>query len=179
MATMPAGVLPGYFFTRKLGSGAFGTVYEVRREADGNLFAAKVIDLSVVSDEESTSILGEVIILKTLHHPGVLRFFSYYFNTAERVLTILTELCPGGDLEKYVAQLPGQRLQPSVAVVIARALLIAIRYLNLEGVMHRDVKVLNWYICLNPLCCLSHNPLHICLNLLHCMSHIPPSSSIA
>ena len=141
MAALPIGVLPGYVFTRKLGNGAFGTVYEARREADGNLFAAKVIDLSVVSDEESTSILGEVNILKTLHHPGVLRFVSFDFNAAERVLTMLTELCPGGDLEKHVARVPGKRLLPSVVVVVTRALLAAIRYLHLEGVMHRDIKV--------------------------------------
>ena len=133
--------IPGYTVVRKIGSGSFGDIYIVRRSSDGIEHAAKVIDLSGASATEEEDIQNEVKMLQRLHHQGVLKFISSIHDARELKLIIVTELCPGGDLEKHVSRLPGKRLATVVVLGVCCRVLQALRYLHLEGIIHRDLKV--------------------------------------
>lgn len=137
-----AGSIPGFgALGRVIGRGNHGIVFEVLRE-DGVAFATKQVDLFDFHDEDLDSTQHEVSILKRLHHPGVVRFYGLHRDEAANKLYITTELCRGGRLDKYVsARLPDGRIPPGAAIRLARLLLEALRYLHLEGVMHRDIKV--------------------------------------
>ena len=124
-----------------LGHGRNGVVFEVLRD-DGVAFATKQVDILSVDAAELDRTQHEVAILKRLHHPGVVRFYGLHHDEAEKKLYITTELCRGGSLGKFAAtHLLEGRIPPGAAIRLARSLLEALRYLHLEGVMHRDIKV--------------------------------------
>lgn len=125
----------GYLLGAPLGEGSFGLVYEAVRMSDGAVFAAKTI---ANVDGELTH---EVSALKKLRHDGIVRFIESKFDRRNNSLFIITELCHGGSLEGKLWRTPERRLPADEAVVLAKVVLRAIRYLHLEGVVHCDIKV--------------------------------------
>ena len=51
---------------RKLGSGAYSSVYHVRRHADGLDYALKKVRIDILSDKERTNAINEVRILASI-----------------------------------------------------------------------------------------------------------------
>ena len=138
---MADGELPGYSLGKKLGIGKYGVVYKATRISDGAAFAAKQISLAGVKRKEKAAVLEEVKVLKMLHHPRIVRFISTHYDDSEDVLSIITELCAGGDLEKEVSRMPEERLPSNLAPLLLRGVLEALNYIHLAGVLHRDIKV--------------------------------------
>jgi serine/threonine-protein kinase 24/25/MST4 len=133
--------LPGYTIGDEIGSGAYGRIFEARRDSDGAVFAVKRISLSGLSEQAEADILREGEILSRLHHPGIIFFVASHYDRPSLTLHIVTELCPGGNLEEHVSRMPGRRLTSSNFPALARALLQPLHYLHATGIIHRDLKV--------------------------------------
>src|SRR5579859_4157788 len=66
-----------FFIEKELGSGAMGSVYRVRYEKNGQIYALKIISLGLAGNE--TSLLRferEYKILKQLDHPNIVHHFA-------------------------------------------------------------------------------------------------------
>jgi len=79
-----------------LGEGSFAAVYQVQNKYTDAICAMKIINKSSNSPEEDNEILNEINILRYMDHPSVLKIFEFYSN--RKSYSIVTELCPGGEL---------------------------------------------------------------------------------
>lgn len=133
-----------------LGKGGFGHVYKVVRKADGALFACKEMDYSRFSSVKLRLIETEASIMKLLDHPHIARLEAIYDDTEKKVMQLVMELFPNGDLNGLIKRMRISGLCLSEAQVwcIAKGLLSALDYMH-SGVkfpigdvciIHRDIK---------------------------------------
>ena len=59
---------------RKLGEGAFGQVFMVKRKQDGMLYALKKVKLGAMKDKEKDGALNEIRILASLNDEFIIKF---------------------------------------------------------------------------------------------------------
>ena len=92
-----------YFYKvgKVLGQGAFGKVNLGLHKLTRKLVAIKSISLSLMREESKRErMMREIDILKILKHSYHIKLLET-FETAKHYLIVM-ELCPGGDLLKYV-----------------------------------------------------------------------------
>ena len=54
-----------------IGERAYSSVYQVRRHADGDIYALKKVKMIKLSDKEKENALNEVRILASIKHPNI------------------------------------------------------------------------------------------------------------
>lgn len=120
---------------RKLGEGAFGSVYLGKHEETGQTFAMK--ELPVNNKEALADIRKEIDILRKVRCP----FIVSYFGTMVRgeMLYILMEFADLGSLREVI-ELTNQELSEVETLQITRCTLQGLIYLHNQRVIHRDVK---------------------------------------
>ena len=144
---------------RKLGEGQFSTVIlatsqvddvdmaidPVQAEADfdpKSLVAVKICNHGPAggADEKSleTSIKRELDLMKSIRHPSLVHLKAVC-NQDRQTLFVLN-YCPGGDLFE-LASTKLDLLQPSLVRRIVAELVAAVRYLHLQYMVHRDIKL--------------------------------------
>jgi NIMA (never in mitosis gene a)-related kinase len=64
----------------RLGAGSFGTVYKVRRHADGELYVIKNVRIMELSRKEQSEAINEVQILAQLKSPFVVRYYDSFIE---------------------------------------------------------------------------------------------------
>lgn len=57
---------------KKLGDGAYSSVYKVRRAEDNDVYALKKVKMLNLSDKEKENALNEVRILASIEHQNVI-----------------------------------------------------------------------------------------------------------
>lgn len=137
---------------RRLGTGAFGSVYSAWRPTDDLDLAVKVVDPHVqdsaggrtqlVDARRQRSIEREVVIMRELPSSrNIVKFHGFY--TGEGLAYIVMERC-GRRLLAYLERLPvltEATLQPIFADMAS-----AIAALHAAGIVHRDVKCDNFLV---------------------------------
>eukprot|EP00039_Didymoeca_costata_P031094 m.33083 g.33083 ORF g.33083 m.33083 type:complete len:701 (+) comp8486_c0_seq2:328-2430(+) len=132
----------------KLGSGQFGTCWEVEDELHGNqLWVVKQIFVGMLGPDETSDALKEARLLASLKHPNVISLHEAFVHDRQFVC-IVTELCEGGDLSGVVeAAKAGDRYIPESKIMKWLVqLLLALEYLHQRKVLHRDVKTKNVFL---------------------------------
>ena len=77
MAQLAAGRRIGdYAVGRQIGSGSFSVVWEGRHLVDGNVVAIKKIAMARLSKKLQDSLMSEIIILRKINHPNIIRFID-------------------------------------------------------------------------------------------------------
>jgi serine/threonine protein kinase len=93
--------LSSFKFYKKIGEGAFGEVYLVRREKQDQFYALKAIRKErVYGTNLYRYIQTEKDILSLLNHPFIVRL-RYAFQT-ETYLFLVMDYCEGGDLSRLL-----------------------------------------------------------------------------
>eukprot|EP00762_Andalucia_godoyi_P005392 ANDGO_08417.mRNA.1 Serine/threonine-protein kinase ATG1c len=131
----------------KLGSGGFGQVYKVKRYRDGTEYALKQIPMN----RESSLLVNEVFVMKTLNHKNILKFEDAWLGNKEMYL--LLELCSGGSLYDFfdaayeaasVCADPKSFQNPFLLPGNLEAMLFdlvgAIAYCEAKNIVHADIK---------------------------------------
>lgn len=139
-----ATTLEDFEILTKIGKGSFGTVYKVRRKADGCIYVLKQINSSLLNPKLRDSAVNEVQILASLRHPYIVKYFDSFL--ASNNLNIIMEYCEGGDLETFMKKQLGKPLSETRIWKILIQMLTALHYIHKKNIIHRDVKSLNVFM---------------------------------
>ncbi|XP_060802718.1 SNF-related serine/threonine-protein kinase [Amyelois transitella] len=120
-----------------LGSGHFAVVKLARHVFTGEKVAVKVIDKSKLDEVSQSHLFQEVLCMKLVQHPNVVRLYQV-IDTKTKLYLIL-ELGDGGDLYDYIMR-HESGLSESQARDYFRQIVRAISYCHRLHVVHRDLK---------------------------------------
>uniref|UniRef100_H2ZEV9 protein kinase C n=1 Tax=Ciona savignyi TaxID=51511 RepID=H2ZEV9_CIOSA len=138
-----------------LGSGQFGTVYGGKHRKRGFDVAIKVVDKLRFQHKEESQLRHEVQILEVgklfalkklrtnnvvfqwLDHPGIVKLFNM-FETPEQVFVVMEKL--RGDMLEMILSSEKGRLPERITKFLISQILIALRYLHKQNIVHCDLK---------------------------------------
>jgi len=136
-----------YKFNKQLGKGAYGEVFKATKVQKGpdEQVAVKVISRSILrrkrvgrTGSAYDSVMGEIAVMKALHHPNIVRLYEVIDDPEEDLLFMVMELVRGGDLsEPYEKK---RRVPEDEMRKWLRGLVLGLEHLHLSGVCHRDIK---------------------------------------
>ncbi len=145
-APMPTLLSNRYRIERLLGIGGMGAVYQVRdllREQFRDpqpCIALKMLNDNFAAHPDANALLfSEYALTCRLHHPHVIRPYSYHVDPASQRAFLTLELLNGPTLDQVILEhphgLPWQKLKP-----LGLALLSALAHAHNAGVLHGDLK---------------------------------------
>ncbi|KAF3344783.1 hypothetical protein VdG2_06969 [Verticillium dahliae VDG2] len=120
----------------QIGKGAFAIVHKVTSKFDGKPYAAKELEKRRFM---KNGVLDQKVEneMRIMQKNNVVRYIEH-FDWENRLLIIIMEFVPGGDLGRLVAE---RGILPEVLVQrMATQLLSAMDYLHENNITHRDVK---------------------------------------
>lgn len=138
-----------YALLEIIGKGAFGTVFKGIWREVGRHVAIKRVSRSRLSTEEEKSLQTEIHLFKNLKHQHIVNYIEAVDDPASSFLDIVMEYVEGGSLFNVVQSIRksldvGERVfdEPVVADFI-RQVVLGLKYLHHQGVVHRDIKGAN------------------------------------
>ncbi|KAM4600415.1 serine/threonine-protein kinase Nek10 [Polymixia lowei] len=145
----PLRVINGYSILDHLGTGAFGSVFKVRKQSGQNLLALKEVNLHNPAfgkdkksrDSNVEKIVSELTIIKEqMVHPNIVKYYKTFLE-GDR-LYIVMELIEGVPLADHFSSLKEkqQRFTEDRIWNIFMQMCLALRYLHKEKrIVHRDL----------------------------------------
>jgi serine/threonine-protein kinase len=130
--------LPGYEFVRRIGGGAFGTVFQARQVSLKRFVAIKVLanlhgDTKLLARQQR-----EAEILARLSHPNVVHIYEVIDRGG--LLYLVMEYIDGAALDETLA---GKPLPPQEAAQLLYKLAETVEAVHAAGILHRDLKPSN------------------------------------
>lgn len=98
-----------FTIVKKLGEGAFSTVYSVKRNSDGAIYAMKKVKMGKLTEKEKSNALNEIRILASINHVNVIGYKEAFFEHSTGQLCIVMELADDGDLLQHIDRLKKSR----------------------------------------------------------------------
>uniref|UniRef100_A0A915C001 Protein kinase C n=1 Tax=Parascaris univalens TaxID=6257 RepID=A0A915C001_PARUN len=120
-----------------LGSGQFGTVYGGIQRKTGKHVAVKLIDKLKFPSNKEAALRTEVDILQKVRHPGVVGF-EQMLETPDRIFVVMEKL--KGDMLEMILSSEKGRLSERITEFLVHQILIALRYLHSQNIVHCDLK---------------------------------------
>jgi serine/threonine protein kinase len=124
-----------------IGAGSFGHVFQALDQDSGALIAVK--EVRTANAREVELVQREIEIMSSLEHPNVVRFLGSQTDSASGTVFVITEWVPGGSISSLVQRFGA--LTERTVRSYGRQLITVLAYLHARNVVHRDVKVGNWY----------------------------------
>ena len=142
-------------FLSTLGTGAFSTVYLVKRKKDNKLYALKAITMERLSKIEQQNSVNEVRILSSINNPYIIAYKEAFWNEKDKTLNIVMEYCDDGDLELKINIMKRNRNKFDEKLIwnYAIQILFGLKALHDKKIIHRDLKSANIFLSkLNSSC---------------------------
>eukprot|EP01083_Nonionella_stella_P093386 261708_1 len=136
-----------YRFDAILGTNATGStkVLSAKHRVTGEDVAVKVISKK---EYNPAMLSNEVLILKRLDHPHVVKLFDL-FETRKCVYLVM-EKCNGGELFEEIANIKGGGgFSEKECIMVLHQIAKAVKYMHSMGIVHRDLKPEN-ILCVYP-----------------------------
>ncbi|XP_051943243.1 serine/threonine-protein kinase PLK3 [Hippocampus zosterae] len=126
-----------------LGKGGFARCYEMTDLSNNKMFAVKVIPQSRVSKpHQREKITNEIELHKTLSHKHVVKF-SHHFEDQDNIYIFL-ELCSRKSLA-HIWKARHTLTEPEVRYYL-KQIISGLKYLHSRGILHRDLKLGNFFV---------------------------------
>jgi len=120
-----------------LGSGQFGVVYGGVHKKTQREVAIKVIDKLRFPTKQEAQLKNEVAILQNISHCGVVNL-ERMFETPERIFVVMEKL--KGDMLEMILSHARGRLSERVTKFLITQILVALKYLHSQNIVHCDLK---------------------------------------
>lgn len=125
--------------SKKIGQGAFSTVYHGFQKSTGHPVAMKKLNSSLLTKDNFEAYIRELSILTHVNHFAITPFVGV---TSKEPYYIITQLMRGDSLF-YRLHTQRNQLSPTKLTIIALGIAYGMAYLHSEKIMHRDLKSLN------------------------------------
>ena len=141
----PSEIAGRYQIVKKLGAGAFGTVYKAKDKILGRMVAIKTIRLEGLAaagaslDELMDRFKREAQVSAQLKHPNIVTIYD--IGDADGVSYLAMEFIDGVGLEKVISS--AGRLTLERAASIGAQVADALDFAHKHSVVHRDIKPAN------------------------------------
>lgn len=138
-----------YVVERLLGKGGMGAVYAARHLRTGGACAVKVLDREAAAEEEIyRRFQNEARIVSALRHPHIVQVTDFDQDDDGTPFLVM-ELLEGEDLQHRLRQ--RGRLPLTAVLELAQQVGSALHAAHKNGVVHRDVKPQNVFLCRHQL----------------------------
>lgn len=145
---LPAGTLldDRFLLLGVLGRGAFGVVYKAHHRLLQNDVAIKILHAQVASEPRTRSRFKREFITSAslIEHPCIRRVQSAH-ESPEGHLYLVMDLLEGESLDSLLDK--RNTLEPELCFSIIVDVLSALQYAHNKGIVHRDVKPANIFLC--------------------------------
>jgi len=140
--------LSDFEILRKVGDGAYSIVYQVRRKADGEIYALKKVRMNRLKPKEKKNALNEVRIMASIQNSNVISYKEAFFDDEKGWLCIVMEYADGGDLyQKIVShQRRGCYMKESYIWKLFIQATKGLKSLHDLNILHRDMKSANVFL---------------------------------
>ncbi|CAI9098311.1 OLC1v1034934C1 [Oldenlandia corymbosa var. corymbosa] len=135
-----------YLIRKQIGTGSFSTVWLAQHRVLGTEVAIKEIATARLSSKLRDSLKSEIVILKKINHPNIIRLHDMIEETGK--IYIILEYCKGGDLFVYIQQRQG-RIPEATAKHFMQQLALGLKVLRENNLIHRDLKPQNLLLSTN------------------------------
>ncbi|KAI8556706.1 hypothetical protein RHMOL_Rhmol05G0274700 [Rhododendron molle] len=135
-----------YVVGRQIGSGSFSVVWHARHRVHGTEVAIKEIVTGRLNKKLQESLMSEIVILKQINHPNIIRLHDIIEETGR--IHLVLEFCRGGDLSMYIQQRKG-RVPEATAKYFMHQLAAGLQILRDNNLIHRDLKPQNLLLSTN------------------------------
>ena len=127
-----------YEFTKNLGKGGYGKVFQVRQKMTNKLFACK--KLSKMNINNLIKFRREIDILMKMDHPNIIKLYDVF--ESQNSLYLIMEECYGGELfDRILKRIERNDMYTEKeACEIIQQVMGAIEYCHNQGIVHRDLK---------------------------------------
>jgi eukaryotic-like serine/threonine-protein kinase len=133
-----------YRVIRLLGSGGFGTTYEVIGVRSS---IPKVLKVLINNSPKAVELFQqEAQVLSQLEHPGIPKverdgYFVYFPRDSKQPIHCLVmEKVVGMDLEKYMENRELRPIEPNLAIDWLREIVVILNQVHSQNFFHRDIK---------------------------------------
>ncbi|KAA6399333.1 MAG: putative NEK protein kinase, partial [Streblomastix strix] len=150
---------------KKIGKGAFGTVWKMKEIKSQRIVAIKKIDYD--SDDEKQRFDKEVSVMREVYHilqqassssstslsssqssdsqPQIIHVvepLGYFLNEDKDKAYLVLEYCENGDLRQYIQKMKnsGTEITNAKAFELIRQITLALNQLHMNGIIHGDIK---------------------------------------
>eukprot|EP00747_Dinoflagellata_sp_TGD_P180329 gnl/TRDRNA2_/TRDRNA2_32606_c0_seq1.p1 gnl/TRDRNA2_/TRDRNA2_32606_c0~~gnl/TRDRNA2_/TRDRNA2_32606_c0_seq1.p1 ORF type:complete len:579 (-),score=140.82 gnl/TRDRNA2_/TRDRNA2_32606_c0_seq1:180-1916(-) len=123
----------GYGQSRRLGDGAFGSVYMAKQLATGAIRARKDVSKKTIRKE---ALAAEIELTKTLDHMNIVKLYEVFED--KYFVSLIIELCEGGDLFDAIVEVGF--LQEWQAASVMKQVMEGLAYMHRMRICHRDIK---------------------------------------
>jgi serine/threonine protein kinase len=130
-----------YLLGEELGRGAFGQVFKCIDLATGDTVAIKQISLGSMLTDSLANVMGEIELLKTLHHKNIVKYIGSFKTRTH--LYIILEYMENGSLASIIKPNKFGTFPETLVAVFIAQVLQGLAYLHEQGVVHRDIKGAN------------------------------------
>ncbi|KAI7872942.1 Pkinase-domain-containing protein [Spinellus fusiger] len=132
-----------YTKLKRIGKGAYGSVYKGVNNQTKKIVAIKVLNLDTEEDDVD-DIQNEIALLAQLTHARSQNITIYYGSILiDTKLWIIMDYAAGGSVRTVVDKMKAGVLEEKYAAVITREVLLALTYLHKNRIIHRDIKAAN------------------------------------
>jgi NIMA (never in mitosis gene a)-related kinase 1/4/5 len=142
-----------------LGDGAYSKVYKVKRIADGQQYALKMVAMKNLSDKEKDNAINEVRILASIRNPNIISYKEAFVDKNSESLCIIMELVDMGDLYGQIvkslkrqgstipqAELEYEGLKEDFIWRVFIQVVKGLKSMHDLNIMHRDLKSANVFL---------------------------------
>ncbi|EAS05882.2 plant dual-specificity MAP kinase kinase family domain protein (macronuclear) [Tetrahymena thermophila SB210] len=136
--------LSDFEILKKLGQGAHGVVYKVRRKKDQNTYVLKQILAGGMQQKQRKECINEAILLNKLNSPYIVRYYDSFLENNQ--LCIVMEYCEQGDLENFIKNQMGRPLVEKKIWKFFFQIAEGLLELHTRNILHRDIKTMNLFL---------------------------------